>query len=459
MPRWLTPFLMLCLVGFAARLGYQMARPPVLPRFAAALGADAWLIGLIVGASTITGVFIKFPAGALSDILGQRRMLLLGAAFFAFPPFLYLLVQEAYTLLALCFLHGFATAIFSPVAAAAVADLFQEGRGEKLGWFGSANEFGSALGPWFGGFALGALAGPGLSKFYITYVIVGVLGVVAFLLALRLPIGQANPQPASTTPSEGATVGRWKQFLQGMREVMGNRAILIASGIEAAMFLGVGALLGFLPLYAKNIVGLSDASLVILLWVPLAMAMAGKPLAGRLFDRLGRKPMILVGLTLCSTMLALMPLTTYIAGLLVEGAIFGLGMAVVSPSTMAPVTDLCKVGHYGAALGVFGTIWDIGEALGPFLAGQLIDASGSLQVSSADLVAFISVAMVLVAAGVIFSLTVQEPKGGGGEGWQLAWLLLAAAITTRDIYGAEKLKLDPGTPVVHWLHRRQRCQA
>ena len=415
MQRFLTPFIMLCLVGFSARLGYQMARPPVLPRFAAELGAEAWLIGLIVGASTMTGVFIKFPAGALSDILGRRRMLLLGAAFFAFPPFFYLLVQEAYTLLGLRFLHGFATAIFSPVASAAVADLFHESRGEKLGWFGSANEFGSAFGPLFGGFALGALAGPGLSKFYITYLIVGVLGVVTFLLALRLPIGLASPRPASATPSEGLKVSRWKQFLQGMREVMGNRAILIASGVESAMFLGVGALLAFLPLYAKNIVELSDTSLGILLWVPLVMAMVGKPLAGRLSDRIGRKPMILVGLTLCIVMLPLMPLTTHVVGLLVEGAIFGLGMAIVTPSTMALVTDLCKVGHYGAALGVFGTIWDIGEALGPILAGRLIDASGGLQVSSAYLVAFSIVAVVLVAAGVIFSMTVQEPESAAGK--------------------------------------------
>lgn len=176
MLRWLTPFLMLCMVGFSARLGYQMARPPVLSRFADELGADAWLIGIIVGASTITGVFIKVPAGALSDILGRRRMLLLGSAFFAFPPFLYLLVQDAYTLLGLRFLHGFATAIFSPVASAAVADLFQEGRGEQLGWFASANEFGSAFGPLLGGVALGALAWAGLSKFYITYLLVGAWG-------------------------------------------------------------------------------------------------------------------------------------------------------------------------------------------------------------------------------------------------------------------------------------------
>ena len=62
------------MVGFTARLGYQMARTPVLPLFAEELAADVWLIGLIVGASTVTGVFLKFPAGALSDVLGRRRM-------------------------------------------------------------------------------------------------------------------------------------------------------------------------------------------------------------------------------------------------------------------------------------------------------------------------------------------------------------------------------------------------
>ena len=182
MRRYLTPFLMLCLLGFSARLGYQMARAPVLPRFAQEVGAEAWLIGIIVGASTITGVFVKLPAGALSDVLGRRRMLLLGSAFFAFPPFLYLLVEEPYTLLGLRFLHGFATAIFSPVAAAAVADLFQQGRGEKLGWFASANEVGSSFGPLLGGVVLVALAGPGLAKFHVTFLIVGGLGVLTFLL-------------------------------------------------------------------------------------------------------------------------------------------------------------------------------------------------------------------------------------------------------------------------------------
>lgn len=410
MSRFVTPFIMLCLVGFTARLGYQMARPPVLPRFAEELGADTWLIGLIVGASTITGVFVKFPAGTLSDILGRRRMLLLGSLFFTFPPFLYLLVADPSTLLAVRFLHGLATAIFGPVAAAAIADLFHEGRGEKLGWFASANEIGSAFGPLLGGAALATLAGPGLAKFHATYLIVGLLGILTLVLALRLPVGQPGGHAQDHPPQPKPGLSRWVLVRQGMGEVLTNKPILIASSVEAAMFLGVGALLGFLPLYARNVLQLSDAYLGLLLWVPLAMAMIGKPLAGRASDRVGRKPVIVTGLALCAVPLPLLPVTTNPLALLLEGAIFGLGMAIVTPSTNALVADLCRSRNYGAAMGMFGTIWDVGEASGPILAGAIIAAFGGLATGSAYFAAFGSIAVVLVAVGALFALTTTEPQ-------------------------------------------------
>jgi MFS transporter, DHA1 family, multidrug resistance protein len=76
-------FIAILLASLLSRLGYQMARSPVLPTFAADLGALPELIGIIVAASTITGVVFKLPAGALSDVLGRKRMMVLGARFFA----------------------------------------------------------------------------------------------------------------------------------------------------------------------------------------------------------------------------------------------------------------------------------------------------------------------------------------------------------------------------------------
>src|SRR5262247_4264355 len=96
----MTPLITLVLASFLARFGYQMARSPVLPRFAQDLQAPPELIGLIVAASTITGVLIKLPAGALSDLFGRKRVMLLGCLFFAGPPLLYPFVNSAHQLLA-----------------------------------------------------------------------------------------------------------------------------------------------------------------------------------------------------------------------------------------------------------------------------------------------------------------------------------------------------------------------
>src|SRR5947209_18730547 len=140
-------FIAIVVASLLSRLGYQMAGSRVLPTFAADLGALPELIGVIVAASTSTGVFFKLPSGALSDVLGRKRMMILGAVFFAGPPFLYPIVHDPWSLLALRFVHGFATAIFSPVASAYVAGLGERGRGARRGWFSSANDVAATAGP------------------------------------------------------------------------------------------------------------------------------------------------------------------------------------------------------------------------------------------------------------------------------------------------------------------------
>jgi len=289
-------FVAILFASLLSRLGYQMARSPVLPAFAADLGALPELIGIIVAASTITGVFFKLPAGALSDVLGKKRMMVLGALFFALPPFLYPFVHDAWSLLALRFVHGFATAIFSPVASAYVASLAERGRGARLGWFSAANDIGATAGPLTGGFVLYFTA-----SYSVTYLTVGALGVLTFIVVLLLPdVERTAAREAKTFAARAA------EFRQGVAEVFKTPPIFVAAGIEAVMYLGYGAFLGFLPIYAKK-VGLNEAEIAIVLGAQLAVAMAAKPITGRVSDRVGRIPIIVIGLLLCTTALPLLP--------------------------------------------------------------------------------------------------------------------------------------------------------
>ena len=70
-------FLILCGVGFCSFMSYNLVRMPALAPFAETLGAGPVAVGFIVAASTMTGVFLKLPMGALSDIVSRRRLMLL----------------------------------------------------------------------------------------------------------------------------------------------------------------------------------------------------------------------------------------------------------------------------------------------------------------------------------------------------------------------------------------------
>lgn len=396
----MNPFFAILTASMLGRLSYQMARSPVLPRFAESLGAAPELIGMVVAASTVTGVLFKLPAGTLSDLFGRRRVMLLGAVFFAVPPFLYPFVQGAGVLLALRFVHGFATAIFSPVAAAYVAGLGELGRGTRLGWFSSANDLGATAGPLIGGLLLYATA-----SFTASYLLVGVLGVVALGMALMVPETQAPVAPAQPSLAERAA-----ELRDGLRDVVTTPAVLTAAAVEATMYLGFGAFLGFLPLYARA-AGLDDAQIAVVLALQLTVALLAKPFAGNLSDRCGRKPVIVVGLLLSAAALPLIFRATSFTGLAAVVPLLGLGIAAVTPATNALIADLVAVRRLGTGMGVFGTIWDVGEAAGPILAGILIAQIGYPR-------AFDVIAAVTATVALGFAAAVRiapAPAGGSGR--------------------------------------------
>ena len=120
--------------------------------------------------------------------------------------------------------------------------------------------------------------------------------MLTLLVVLWLPNVDRPSERQATTLST-----RMAEFRKGLAEVVATPPIFIAADIEAVMYLGYGAFLGFLPIYAKT-VGLNDAEIAIVLGSQLATAVVAKPIGGRLSDGLGRKPVIVIGLFLCAAM-------------------------------------------------------------------------------------------------------------------------------------------------------------
>jgi MFS family permease len=377
-------FVLIALIGGLAILSSTLSKTPVLPLFAHALHATPAEIGWIVMASTIPGILISYPAGALSDYLGSRRLLLASLVVFATAPFLYLLVSTAPQLMAVRFYHGFATAIFGTVANAAIAERYSADRAARLSTYSSVTIVGRSIAPFLGGSLIS------LASFHAVYLACAISGVLALAAGLLLRDDTPRPTKKLELP----------HFWASLTTVLRDRSIMLVSLVEAAQYLVFGAVEAFLALYAASL-GIPAWQIGIILGVQLVSIVFAKPLMGKLSDRVGRRRVILPGLLIGAASVVLLPLAPGFIGLSALSLAFGVGFATVTSSTSALVADLTRNGRYGSSMGVLRTVMDVGQSIGPVLTGWMVGVAGYGS-------AFSLLAAILVGAALALGLLLRD---------------------------------------------------
>jgi MFS family permease len=87
--------------------------------------------------------------------------------------------------------------------------------------------------------------------------------------------------------------------------------------------------------------------------------------------------------------------------LLVFSILFGFSLSVVTSATSAFIADVSRVEGRGSAMGVLGSIMDIGHTTGPFVSGIIATYYGIAK-------SFIGASVVLVVAACIFYMSVMR---------------------------------------------------
>jgi MFS family permease len=387
-----TALIRLCAAGFVAYCSYAICRTPLLPLFARELGAGPALVGFVMGASTLTGIVVKLPAGALSDLFGRRALLLAGALVFATLPFTYLLVSTLVVLILLRFVHGLATAIFGPVASASLSDIAPTSRrGAWLSTYSTVQGAGQALGPIVAGYLVAA------GRFDLAFIAAGLIGLGAPFIVARWP---STPAAASRAP--------WQDFKRGVAEVGRDRLVLVTSSAQAAQFVVNGMLNAFLPLYGRDVLQLTASELGWLFGLQTITTLAVRPVVGAVSDRVGRRWVIVTGLTVCGVAVLMISTAPSLTAVVIAVATYAAGVATTTAATSAFITDVTRRARYGAAHGVFGTIYDVGDALGPIAAGLLVAAAG--YATMFQLMAGVALVMAIVF-GVTSGVTTERLTG------------------------------------------------
>jgi len=375
-------------MGSFAILSSTMSKNPVLKPFADNLKTpEGFWMGFVASASTIPGILISLPAASLSDIFGRRKVLLASSIVFASAPFLYLLINSWWQLILVRFYHGFATAVFVPVAEASVAEQFPAKRGERISLFSSVTAVGRAIAPFLGGYIL-FLTDFG---YHTLYLVVGIAGVTALITAL-LFLAERKSSAIKPEGSKGTVL----RMLHGWRSVAKNRGVQAVSFIQASQYYTYGAVEFFLVGYLIDIVQLDSLSFGTIMGSQIVAVILAKPYMGRISDKIGRRIPIVAGSLVSSLPLLAIPFVTQFPVLLPLSITYGLGFAMVTSSTPALVSELVPASFVGTAMGFLSTIMDVGQTLGPIVTGML------LATNMAYIGSFFALAAVLLVSCLIF---------------------------------------------------------
>ncbi len=372
---------------------------PILPLIGAELDVGPGPMGLLVSVYSWVLAFAALVMGPISDRVGRRRVLLLGAGALTVALALHGLADTFGSLLAMRVLAGAGGGVLSGAAVSYVGDAFPyERRGWATGWVMSGVPFGLVIGIPLGR-ALAVAAG-----FRAPFVAFAAVMAAAFVLILTVV-----PQPDVELSRERPTVaGSLRQYRQLLTSGAGTAA---AAATYFLMYLGLGLLIVYLPQWLTNrfsldvtvfgrplaVFGLPLDLIATLFLAGGLVSVVVAPGAGALSDVLGRKPLILascLGLAVVTAALTFVVTARWVAYPLYIAimGLFGLRMAPLQALLTALVPDRQR----GSFLSLTIAVGQIGTGVGAALGGVLYARVGYVSNT------LVSAAVILAMAALVW---------------------------------------------------------
>jgi DHA1 family multidrug resistance protein-like MFS transporter len=347
--------LAICLFVFMFSLGSGIASP-IIPLYSSSLGASYIQIGVIGTAYGLVYAIAAVPLGRLSDKLGRRVIMLLGAVLCTFAAAFYSIATNVNHIMLIRAIEGLAWAAFWPSIEALTTDVSHVSAvGRTMGL--STASYGA-------GFALGSLLAGTLASFFsyrytfLFYLASSILATVLVLATIHEP----KTADHQITPSK--TTFR----SSGLR----HRANILADLISMVYSIVLMTILTLFPVYAKGlgIEVFSIGVLMMILWVARIISFLN---AGRISDKIDRKLVLtpsLAGLAIGSFLLTVSK--TWWA-LVLAVIVIGLSMGSLFPVSIALISDYVPPSQRGVAMGMFETASALGQTVGPAVGGVLAE--------------------------------------------------------------------------------------
>jgi EmrB/QacA subfamily drug resistance transporter len=450
-----------------------------LPAIHRSVGGSIGTLEWAVNAYALTFAAGIITAAALGERLGRRRVYVAGLVVFTLASAACAVAPDASLLIAARAVQGLGAAAVTPLALTILAAAFPaERRGTVVGIFGGISGLAVAGGPLVGGAVTQGLDWHWIFWINVPFGVCAVVGSLLFLPGGRAAGGDAGHAPldvpGAALSAGGAALLAWGLVRVGgsgwgdplgLAGLVGGLAVLavfaawerrVASPMlplrlfrvrafaaaSVTGFMSFGAIMAAAFLTAQYFqLGLGysplNAGLRMLPWTATPMIVA--PAAGALADRVGTRPLLVVGLALQAGGLAWVGLLASAAPVLagaggygryvVPFVVAGVGISMAIPTVPTAALGAVSLADVGRASGVINTMQRFGGAFGIALVSAVFAAHGQL--------------------GTAASFTAgYRPAMLGAAGLSLIGAIAAVAIGRRRA-GSSPAAATPGTPEQH----------
>ncbi len=361
----------------------------------------SWVVNAYLLALAVT----VEAAGKFGDVLGRKRVFLVGLTIFTGTSAICGLATDGTTLLLACAVEGIGSALMTPTSQALVSSAFsRNGRGQALDIYSGISAMGITLGPLLGGILTTFLNWRWI--FYINLPI----GVLTLLLTLY-----ANPQEEYMQQAEHVDWPGLASLVCGLSAVIialmqgsiwgwnsalflfvcGTGLIILVFftiielrvpqplldvrlfenrnflGDNLVMFLVRFALFGlsvYLPIFLQNVLGFSTFVAGLATLPATLLLFLAAPRAGKLYDKAGARLLLTLGtsgtaLSFLWLSLVAFPAQSYLL-MLPALLLCGCGIACATGPALTDAMNATPLTMRGQTAGTLGTVQQVGGAVG-----------------------------------------------------------------------------------------------
>jgi MFS family permease len=343
------------IVGFVSLftdLSSQMVFP-VVPLFLLSLGASAWVIGLVEGAAETTASLLKVFSGYWSDRVKRRKpFVFAGYGLSTITKPMFALAGTWPFVLFVRVLERVGKGVRDAPRDAIVAESVDVSiRGKAYGFQRALDGIGS-----FSGALLAVVLLP-LLGYRNLFLIAFLPGIIAVLLILLIREKRSQVVVRHAAMPLNVSLRKLPRNLQ---------LFILVSTVFALGNFGYA----FLILKAKNIGFTDDVTLLLYVLFYVVYTLFTIP-AGILSDRVGRKPVLIIGYILFAVTAVALLFTSALVPLIAVFILYGVFFGMIDGVQRAFVVDLAPAELKGTALGTFYTATGLIALPGGFIAGYL----------------------------------------------------------------------------------------